>query len=423
MRANRRADEPRVAVRVHVPRSRRGSVRARTTRHRGRVRRRRKRRRRAPRIDAFVSADVGHRGGAPIGHTRAARGRRPRGGAKDAPRRRGSVRDGPSRRRSSRGERVRSRAGVTAVGRTRVALGGVRPGRVAARQHAQEETRRDARRVRRAIEVPSVHGDGPRRRARRTPRRDARRDCYSKRRRRRAHALGGWGETHARNFGTRRRAVSMRRVGMAFDGGRASAARGSLGGRRPFDVGVFVRGGVGRHARPRKHGPPAIPGQIEVIPEWEEMRRIAHGGVVEVHPASREDAFRSKATWDDERDAQLAAEAANTRSLWESTADGEWERSRTTVHAGVVAVRDLLGRDPSPSPTPSESSESSEPEPEAPKQPSSETSPEESTRESADSRVPARRRRRNAGSCTRRSCTWAFESERKTFRDGFERPL
>ena len=228
-----------------MPRSRRGSVRARTTRHRGRVRRRRKRRRRAPRIDAFVSADVGHRGGAPIGHTRAARGRRPRGGAKDAPRRRGSVRDGPSRRRSSRGERVRSRAGVTAVGRTRVALGGVRPGRVAARQHAQEETRRDARRVRRAIEVPSVHGDGPRRRARRTPRRDARRDCYSKRRRRRAHALGGWGETHARNFGTRRRAVSIRRVGMAFDGGRASAARGSLGGRRPFDVGVFVRGGRG----------------------------------------------------------------------------------------------------------------------------------------------------------------------------------
>ena len=156
----------------------------------------------------------------------------------------------------------------------------------------------------------------------------------------------------------------------------------------PSTLASSYAGGVGRHARPRKHGPPAIPGQIEVIPEWEEMRRIAHGGVVEVHPASREDAFRSKATWDDERDARLAAEAANTRSLWESTADGEWERSRTTVHAGVVAVRDLFGRDPSPSPTPSESSESSEPEPEAPKQPSSETFPEESTRESADSFVP-----------------------------------
>jgi hypothetical protein len=154
----------------------------------------------------------------------------------------------------------------------------------------------------------------------------------------------------------------------------------------PSTLASSYAGGLGRHARPREHGPPGVPGQIEVIPEWEEMCRIAHGGVVEVHPASREDAFRARATWDDEEDARLAAEAARTRTLWESTADGEWERSRATLHAGVVAVRDLLGRDAPP--TPSESSESSESEPEAPEQPPSETSSEESTYESSYSFVP-----------------------------------
>ena len=154
----------------------------------------------------------------------------------------------------------------------------------------------------------------------------------------------------------------------------------------PSTLASSYAGGLGRHARPREHGPPAVPGQIEVIPEWEEMRRVAHGGVVEVHPASREDAFTARATWDDEEDARVAAAAAKMRTLWESTADGEWERSRATLHAGVVAVRDLLGRDAPP--TPSASSESSESEPEAPEQPPSETSSEESTYESAYSFVP-----------------------------------
>ena len=157
----------------------------------------------------------------------------------------------------------------------------------------------------------------------------------AKRRRRRAHALGGWGETHARNFANTAACRLNRRVGMAFDGGRASAARGSLATPTLRRWRLRTRG-VGRHARVRGNTglrPSRV--RSKSSRSWEETRRIAHGGVVEVHPASREDAFRSKATWDDERDARLAAEAANTRSLWESTADGEWERSRTTLHVGV----------------------------------------------------------------------------------------
>ena len=127
-------------------------------------------------------------------------------------------------------------------------------------------------------------------------------------------------------------------------------------------------------------------------------------------PASREDAFMARATWDDEEDARLAAEAVKTRTLWESTADGDGNgRGRRCTRAWWPCAtfwdgtrpRRRASRPNRPSPSPRRRN--------SPRR----KPPPRSRRTNRRTRSCRKRRgqRRNAGSCTRRSCTWAFEGE------------